>query len=199
MLLKLAHRLASHPWVYDRIQNAAGVSEVYAKLAPHLRNGPANTLVLDVGGGTGSLKNYCSPGDRYVCLDIEWEKLTGFRGKFPQGQAIWGDATHLPIAAGSVDTAICMFIAHHLSDDLLPLMLNELERTLRTGGRVILLDPVLDRERLAGRILWSLDRGSFPRSSSVLARLLEQRFALEHWDEFAVWHRYVLGIGRKRG
>jgi ubiquinone/menaquinone biosynthesis C-methylase UbiE len=198
MLLTLAHKVASHPWVYDRIQNAVGVSQVYAKLAPHLRNAPENALVLDIGGGTGSVKSHCSPHHRYVCLDIEWEKLQGFRGKFPQGDGIWGDATRLPIADGTVDTAICMFVAHHLNDGLLPTMLSEVERMLRPGGRLILLDPVLDKQRIAGRILWKLDRGSFPRSASVLTRIMEQRFALEHWDEFAVWHRYVLGIGRKR-
>jgi len=198
MLLTLAHKIASHPWVYDQIQNAVGVSRVYAKLAPHLRNAPENALVLDVGGGTGSLKSYCSPEHRYVCLDIEWKRLERFRGKFPQGQAIWGDATGMPIATSSVDTAICMFISHHLNDDLLLTMLSEVERTLRPGGRLILVDPVLDDQRVAGRMLWKLDRGSFPRTASVLKRIMEQRFALEYSEEFAVWHGYVLGVGRKR-
>jgi ubiquinone/menaquinone biosynthesis C-methylase UbiE len=195
--LKLAHKVASHPWVYDRIQSAVGVSQVYAKLAPHLLSAPDNALVPDIGGGTGSLKRYCSPRHRYVCLDIEWEKLQGFRGKFSEGDGIWGDATRLPIAHRSVDTAICMFVAHHLNDDLLPTMLSEVDRTLRPGGRVILVDPVMDPQRMAGRILWKLDRGSFPRTVSTLRRTMQQRFAIEHWDEFAVWHHYVLGIGRK--
>jgi len=77
-------------------------------------------------------------------------------------------------------------------------MLSEVDRPLQPGGRVILVDPVLDDERVAGRMLWKLDRGSFPRTASNLRRIMEQRFAFEHWDEFAVWHGYVLGIGRKR-
>jgi SAM-dependent methyltransferase len=132
-------------------------------------------------------------------VDIEWEKLQGFRGKFPEGDGIWGDATRLPIATGSVDTAICMFIAHHLNNDHLLGMLNELERALRPGGRLILVDPVLDQQRIAGRILWKLDRGSFPRTAAALTEILKQRFALEYLEEFAVWHGYVLGVGRKRG
>jgi ubiquinone/menaquinone biosynthesis C-methylase UbiE len=198
MLLELAHRIASHPWVYDKIQRAAGVSRVYAKLAPLLLSGSENQLVLDIGGGTGTLKNHCSPSHRYVCLDIEWKKLQGFRGKFPKGLGIWGDAANLPISSGSVDTVICMFVAHHLDDELLPRVLSEVERTLRAGGRVILLDPVMDMRRIAGRILWKLDRGSFPRTPAILKSVLEQRFALVHWDQFAVWHGYILGVGRKR-
>jgi SAM-dependent methyltransferase len=198
VLLKLVHEFASLPWVYDRIQQAVGVKKVYAKLAPHLGAGREQELVLDIGGGTGSLKIHCAPSQRYVCLDIEWPKLQGFRAKFPEESGILGDATCLPIASGSVDTAICMFVAHHLDDELLRKMFSEVERTLRPGGRLLLLDPILDVGRIAGRILWKLDRGSFPRTPAILKRALEQRFALEHWSEFAVWHKYVLGIVRKR-
>lgn len=195
MLLELAHQIASRPWVYDRIQQAAGVNQVYRKLAPHLRD--ARGLVLDVGGGTGSLRAHCPPSQRYVCLDIEWKKLQGFRSKFPQGSGVFGDATCMPIAGGSVDTAICMFIAHHLPGELLLKMFSEVERTLRAGGRLILLDPVLTDQTIAGRILWKLDRGSFPRTGGLLRQVAEQRFALVHWDEFAIWHTYVLGIFKK--
>jgi ubiquinone/menaquinone biosynthesis C-methylase UbiE len=199
MLLKVAHRIASHPWVYDKIQKTVGVNKVYARLEPVLQRAGAGDLVLDIGGGTGTLKNHCAADTRYVCLDIEWDKLEGFRSKFPHGNGIWGDATSMPISSGSVDTAICMFVAHHLDDELLPKMLGEVQRTLRPGGRVILLDPIFDRKRTAGRILWKLDRGSFPRTPSILKEILSKRFDLEHWDQFAVWHGYILGVGRKRG
>ena len=197
MLLKLIHSIARRPAIYDLIQRTVGVRHVYARLEPVLQGGDSG-LVLDIGGGTGTLRNYCSAADRYVCLDLEWDKLEGLRAKFPQGDAIQGDAVRLPISSGSVDTAICMFVAHHLDNELFPRMLGEVSRVLRPGGRLILLDPVFDRKRLAGRMLWRLDRGSFPRTSTVLKQALEERFALRHWDQFAVWHGYVLGVGSKR-
>ena len=60
---------------------------------------------------------------------------------------------------------------------------------------MILLDAVLNKQRLAGRILWKLDRGSFPRAEEDLRKRLEDRFKVIHWDKFAIYHEYVFGIG----
>jgi ubiquinone/menaquinone biosynthesis C-methylase UbiE len=197
MLLRLIHHVASYAWIYDRIQRAVGVDKLYAKLQVRLNGDSAPARLLDVGGGTGTLKKICPPACQYICLDIEEEKLKGFRRKWPTGQAIWGDATCMPIASESLDAVICMMVAHHLSDDLLPKMLNEVRRILRPGGRFLLLDPVYDKKRLPGRILWRLDRGSFPRTPGILRPLVEQHFELIHRDQFSIYHSYFFAIGRK--
>jgi len=66
---------------------------------------------------------------------------------------------------------------------------------LRAGGHVILLDAVINRQRLAGRMLWRLDRGSYPRTEEDLREKLESRFKIIHWEKFAIYHEYVFGIG----
>jgi hypothetical protein len=60
---------------------------------------------------------------------------------------------------------------------------------------LILLDPVLNRRRLAGQLLWKFDRGSYPRTEEDLHKKLESRFKIIHWEKFAIYHEYVFGIG----
>jgi SAM-dependent methyltransferase len=122
-------------------------------------------------------------------------KLEGFRSKVPGGLAVLSDATRMPIATGAVDVVMCMAVMHHLADAMLDQVLEEALRVLKVGGRLILLDPVLNRKRLAGRILWRLDRGTYPRTAEELRKKLEREFQVVHWEKFAIYHEYVFGIG----
>jgi SAM-dependent methyltransferase len=101
----------------------------------------------------------------------------------------------MPIANASVDVVMCMAVVHHLTDAMLDNVLGEALRVLKLGGHLILLDPILNRERLAGRILWCLDRGSYPRTEQDLRRKLGSRVKIIHWEKFAIYHEYVFGIG----
>jgi ubiquinone/menaquinone biosynthesis C-methylase UbiE len=152
-------------------------------------------VVVDIGGGTGTVRNLFPTDCRYVCLDLELPKLKGFRVKTPTGMAVLGDATSMPIVDGGTDMVICKSLTHHLTDSMLDRALDESRRVLRSGGHMILLDAVLNKQRLAGRILWKLDRGSFPRAEEDLRKRLEDRFKVIHWDKFAIYHEYVFGIG----
>lgn len=195
-IVDLLHEIAANPWVYDRIQNFAGQKENLDRISLHTAAMRAETVV-DVGGGTGASRRLWPTSCRYVCLDIELPKLEGFRSKVPGGFAVLSDATQMPIASGTADVVMCMAVAHHLTDTMLDQVLQEALRVLKVGGQLILLDPVLNRERLVGRILWRLDRGSHPRTEGELRKRLENRFALVHWEKFAIYHEYVFGIGAR--
>jgi SAM-dependent methyltransferase len=122
-------------------------------------------------------------------------KLAGFRSNVPDGLAILSDATKMPIVTGSVDVLMCMAVVHHLTDAMLEQVFEEALRVLKVGGHLILLDPVLNRQRLAGQLLWKFDRGSYPRTEEDLHKKLESRFKIIHWEKFAIYHEYVFGIG----
>ena len=193
MLLELLHKIASHPWVYDRIQTLAGQGQGLKRMSAQVSHLHAGT-VLDIGGGTGNLKILWPSDCRYVCLDIEMPKLVGFRSKVPAGLAILSDATRLCIATGCVDVVICTAVMHHLTDTMLEAVVAESLRVLKSGGHFILLDPILT-DRWLGRILWRLDRGSNPRRPEALRSLLKSKFKVVHWEQFAIYHEYVFGIG----
>ena len=194
MWLCLLHKLASYPWVYDQIQKLAGVRRVYARMSRQLPAGDAG-YVLDVGGGTGGMRPLWPPDCYYVCLDLEMPKLRGFRSKAAGGLALQADATRMPIAGGCANYVVCMSVAHHLTDMELNSVLRESARVLRPGGRMFFLDPVFARQRVLGRMIWRLDRGSYPRTAEALRRIFGQHFEITHWEQFAVYHEYVFGVG----
>jgi ubiquinone/menaquinone biosynthesis C-methylase UbiE len=194
MLTKLLHRLAARPWAYDQIQNIAGVKGVLDRLTQGIA--PLNPkIVVDIGGGTGAIRDLFASDCRYVCLDMELPKLAGFRSKVPSGLAVLGDATSMPIIGCCADMVICKSVTHHLSDLMLERALDESWRVLRAGGHIVLLDAVINRRRLAGRVLWKFDRGSNPRTEEDLRQRLDSRFRIIHWEKFAIYHEYVFGIG----
>jgi ubiquinone/menaquinone biosynthesis C-methylase UbiE len=180
--------------MYDRIQALAGQKRVLERLSQEIA--PLSPkVVVDIGGGTGTVRNLLAADCRYICLDLEMPKLKGFRSKFPRGLAVLGDATSMAIVDDCADMVICKSVTHHLDDLMLKQVLDESRRVLRAKGRMILFDAVLNPQRLAGRMLWSLDRGSYPRTEEDLRKKLESRFKIIHWEKFAIYHEYILGIG----
>jgi len=194
MLTELLHRLAAHPWIYDRIQTLVGHDRVLERLIQEIAPLSPN-VVVDIGGGTGTARNLFATDCRYLCLDLEMPKLLGFRSAAPSGLAVLGDATSMPIIDGCADMVICKSLTHHLTDLKLDQVFEESRRVLRAGGHLILFDAVLNHKRLAGRMLWRLDRGSYPRPEDELREKLESRFRVVHWENFAIYHEYILGIG----
>jgi len=196
MLTGLMHRIAANAWVYDQIQRLAGNQLVLGKLGCELsRLDPR--VVVDVGGGTGAIWNSLKPSCRYICIDLEMPKLRGFRSKLPEGLAIVGDATLMPIDRGCADVVLCKSVTHHLTDSQLEQSLSESQRVLRPGGHFLLFDAVWSPKRLAGRILWKLDRGSYPRTAEQLREKLESRFRVVQWEKFAIYHEYVFAVGAR--
>lgn len=192
-MIKVLQNIAAHPWVYDQTQTLAGQKKNLKRISQQTAGMRAETVV-DVGGGTGASRKLWPAECRYVCLDIEMPKLKGFRSKVPDGFAVLSDAARMPIATESADVVICMALVHHLPDVVLDQVFAEVERVLKSDGKLILLDPILNRKRWIGRLLWRLDRGSFPRSAKELRERLELRYKIIHWEKFAIYHEYVLGI-----
>jgi SAM-dependent methyltransferase len=187
------HTFVARPGVYDLVQRAAGRDRILRRLAPAL-GGTVGETVLDVGAGTGTFAALLAPDARYVWVDADPRKLAGARQI--GGEAVLGNALSLPVADGAVDAAICSALSHHLADDALARLVDEIARVVR--GRVFFLDAVRSSSPAAAA-LWALDRGAHPRPEEVLLRALDRRFALEVVDRFSVLHRYVFVVGRVRG
>lgn len=198
MLTALLHRVVARPWVYDLAQIAAGARTVRGKVAEQVNHLQGAPLVLDIGGGTGAVGAMWDGRTKYVCLDIDPLKLEGFLARNPNGIALQGDATQLPIADASLDVVLCNSVTHHLTDGLLERMIAEVARVLRPGGRFVLTDAVWAQNRWAGRMIWRYDRGSFPRRAEVLKGLIASHLSIEHWEHFAVWHEYFICVARRR-
>src|SRR4051794_7128225 len=106
MLTRLLHNLVARPFVYDLCQTAVGAKTVRRRLAAPVAPHPDARMVLDIGGGPGAAMAMWSPASRYVCLDIDPQKLSGYATNNPGGLALLADATDLPIADAGVDAVV---------------------------------------------------------------------------------------------
>ena len=181
--------VVAQPRVYDLVQRLAGLETVARRIRPVFAQ-MEDALVLDAGAGTGLVQSLMPSSARYVWLDADPQKLSGFRAK-SQAPALLADATRIPLQDRSVDWVLSTFVSHHLDDAQLEKMLDELRRV---SARVFFLDAVL-APRLESRLLWRYDRGRHPRSADTLRQELATRFRVVTDEEFTVRHRYLLLIG----
>jgi SAM-dependent methyltransferase len=186
--------LIESPRLYDLVQRAVGGREIARKLEPHLRSF-AGSRVLDVGAGTGLHVMTVPRSAEYVALDLDRLKLARLVGRHPHVQVVVGDAAKLEFAPGSFDNALVVFLAHHLDDDALAGVVSGLSRVVR--GRMVFVDALPSRS-WRSRLLWSIDRGSFPRAAEQLRSALERGFTIEHEERFRVHHEYLLCVARVR-
>jgi SAM-dependent methyltransferase len=188
------HRVVANPRVYDAVQRTVGTPETARRIRGHLA-GASGKLVLDVGAGTGRLRPTLPEGATYLWLDADPAKLHGFRAKWPGEPAVVSDAAELPFRDASVDYALCVALAHHLADDELARLVDELARVVRE--RVILMEP-LRVDALVPRALWRYDRGAHPRAEEELVTALGRGFEVETRERYAKLHRYLLVTARPR-
>ena len=187
----LSERILGNAALYDAVQRAAGLEGLRRRLAPILgRLGPGT--LLDVGAGTGAFYPLIPPHVTYVPLDTDTRKLERLREKHKGVNSVVGSATALPFNDASFDYTLCTNVSHHLSDPDFHLLVAELARVTRQ--QLVFVDP-LRVNRLASRILWSIDRGSYPRPYEELVAKLTSRFAGQQAETLTLLHKYVLFVG----
>ena len=91
-----------------------------------------------------------------------------------------------------VDYVVCVDVAHHLTDDQLAGMMREFARVVRR--QVIFVDAVKRPDSVLSRILWGLDRGSYPRTEAALLTALGRTLRVERVERFTVYHGYLLCV-----
>jgi ubiquinone/menaquinone biosynthesis C-methylase UbiE len=181
---------ARYAAVYDAVQRIAGDLQLQQRLALHFGNVPPGSRVVDFGGGTGRLAARL-PDRIYICLDSDIQKLRSFVSRSRNGVALVASATRSPIRTASADAVLCIKVTHHLTDSELEAMLGEAARIVRPGGVLIVADAIRS-PRWMSRLLWSLDRGSHPRTVDLLERMLpaayrpvgQERFRLRGFHDF---------------
>lgn len=106
---------------------------------------PERASVLEVGSGGGFnaevfLEQF--PGWRLTASDYDPEMVALGRERLAhfgdQVEIRQADATELPMASGSFDVVVSIFVWHHIED--WPRAMAECARVLRPGGQLILVD-----------------------------------------------------------
>jgi ubiquinone/menaquinone biosynthesis C-methylase UbiE len=125
--------------VYDLPPVQRAIYEpVHDAVSARLR-GDAPGRVLDLGCGTGILTDRLrrdGMASVLVGCDLSLGMLEQAVGRSSEPAWVQGDATRLPFAGGSFDTAVSTEAFHWIPDQ--PAALRELHRVLRPGGRIVL-------------------------------------------------------------
>jgi SAM-dependent methyltransferase len=191
-MLEIIHKLVAIPWFYDLSQWLAGASLNRKVFREEFSSLPEKGCVLDVGGGTGLSRPLLPMGWKYFCLDPDPQKLEGFRAKFPGDEAVQASACEIPLDDESFDLCIMVAVSHHLTDEEFNLALSEIKRLLRPGGKFMLMDAVWNPLNLRSRVLWSLDRGSYPKTRKSLEGQLAEFFSIQSTRVWKAHHEYTL-------
>lgn len=113
-----------------------------ASFAPLLGLLNPDWVVGDLGAGTGSFSETLAPFVRRVVgIDRSAEMLAAARLRLEGVGNVdlrQGDLEELPIADGELDVAVLALVLHYVVDPAL--VLKEVHRALRPGGRVIVVD-----------------------------------------------------------
>jgi SAM-dependent methyltransferase len=188
----LLHRFVAIPAVYDFSQWMAGASICRKIMLEEYASLPSSGHALDVGGGTGLSRPLLPEKWSYCCLDPDPQKLDGFRAKFPRDQSIEASGCEIPMPDSSFDLCLMNAVSHHLTHEELKKSLAEIGRVLRPGGSFLLSDAVWNPANFRGRLLWSVDRGSFPKTEEALQTHLAGHFSIARKRRWKVHHEYAL-------
>ena len=95
-----------------------------------------NTLILDLGCGTGMLTKMLSQeGYKVIGMDISFSSLCVHQDKYPTHKLIQADANFLPIAENTLHSVVCLGVWRHFPD--VEKVLDEVARVLTKDGTFV--------------------------------------------------------------
>ena len=124
---------------------------------------------LDVGTGAGEIAIALAPFVREVVgIDIVPELLAEGRKRAPANvELLEADATALPFERGSFDIVATARTLHHVPRP--ELVLAEMNRVLRPGGTMVVIDQLAPGDPLAAIELNTFERARDPSTTRILA------------------------------
>ena len=144
-------------------RQAANAERLAARVREWLVPLRGDERALDSGCGTGAFALALAPlVGEVVGVDGDAERIEAARGLAPANVRFEvGDAGELPFEPGTFEIAGCLRVLHHTTRP--ELVVAELTRVLRPGGKVLLADQLSPTDPLAGL---ELDRFEHARDAS---------------------------------
>ena len=149
MFARIAHRYN----LMNRLMTAGQDIRWREQVIKHARLKP-NARLLDLGAGTGDLAREAlrqQPRAKVVATDFTFEmmRVGQLNGSLPWSAA---DALSLPFGDKTFDAIVSGFLMRNVGD--IQLSLKEQYRTLKPGGRIVILDTTKSRRNLLSPLIW---------------------------------------------
>lgn len=118
-------RLVAHRRVWDKKPALRKIyADYYRRITAHCADGPT----LEIGAGSGHIREYLDQVYMADILPAEWLDLAA-------------DAQQLPFGDASLGNIVMLDVLHHI--EYPAALFNEAIRVLRPGGRFVMLDPAI--------------------------------------------------------
>jgi demethylmenaquinone methyltransferase/2-methoxy-6-polyprenyl-1,4-benzoquinol methylase len=146
-------RIARHYDIMNRLMTG-GQDIQWRREVIHLAQVKPSASLLDLGAGTGDLAREAlkrNPQSRIVAADFTLEMMrVGRKPKDPPYSA--ADALNLPFKDSTFDAVISGFLMRNVTD--VDRALSEQYRTLRAGGRIVILDTTHPKKNILSPFIW---------------------------------------------
>lgn len=127
----------------------------------------ANCQILDMGCGPGNLPDFLPDNVNYVGFDVNPGYIETANQRFSHRdniQFLHASTEQLmdsdQVADGSIDVVIIHGVLHHITDAIAEEMFALARKKLRTGGRMVVLEPVwFDGQSPLRKLVMQQDRG----------------------------------------
>jgi len=176
----LLHRALELGWIYELLQRHIGSADVRRYFAKHYVQANADTDILDLGCGPGTMLGFLPKPKSYLGLDSNPRYIQAGAGRHgPLYEFRVADiSAALPAGSQRFDIAIAMGVLHHLPDEVAIGFLRNAFAALRPQGRLITLDGAYRYgQPFLARLLNRLDRGDFVRTDAAYEALARSVFS----------------------
>ncbi|MBL8859628.1 MAG: class I SAM-dependent methyltransferase [Planctomycetes bacterium] len=180
--------ILDRPTVYSLLQNLVGARKARRAIVDDYARPKSGESVLDIGCGPADILEFL-PDVQYYGFDLSTAYIEtarrryGSRGTFRDQDVTTADLAGLP----RFDLVLTLFSLHHLADPEVQGLFTLAARQLKSGGRMVTIDPCLiEGQHPIARWLILRDRGQNMRSPegyAALARPVFSRVELSTRDD----------------
>lgn len=173
-LLQKLGAVLSSTQLFAAYQWAIGAPRCHRRFIHEFVKPSPEDRILDLGCGFGASINYLPRTAEYVGIDVSREYIAAARRCFEnRGTFICSAIEDVdPNVLGSFDLAISFGVLHHLDDRGAHAMLRLVSKTVRSGGRLVTIDPCYAAKQPAvAQFLIRNDRGRFVRDREGYRKL----------------------------
>jgi len=173
------YKLLEHPFCYRlvvRIFSMGGRARKIAGFIDQLMARECRGLVLEVGSGTSQFRDiFLKYVNNYVITDINFQYVQFSKSNYDALWHVLCDAAVLPFSPSTFDRIFSLYLFHHLSDQQTLDCLKELQRCLKPGGKIVIVDLFQTEKRwdLVSRAVSWLDRGEYVRQRNAMLSLIK--------------------------
>ena len=184
------------PQYDDTVNNPEGIfAEVFAGydsiLNEVVQRLQVPGAVVDLGSGTGNLALRCFwAGVSTICVEPNPEMRALARQKLPpQSRILNGNFLDIPLPDKSVDAVTSCWAFHHLTDEEKVDAAREIDRVVKSQGKIVMVDTVYESEQARNQ-LWQ-------KLSETGRQVWVEELQAEYYTTLDVLNSVFMGVGRK--